>query len=261
MRVTQYPASASSTSNQPFCSRLAFTPHMCGHPSPCMHPSPPPHEWTLEMYVRTRTRTSRSKGRTYLTSSKSSASRRRPAAARQAAAAICGGEWAAKSRRSDLHWSRPGPGRLAPFNLPLPRSEKYVSLFVPGFLRKLLFVLGGRSSPRPLPNTAAVSPSKMVTKWMRLAAMVLGIVAACGLPIPPTVGSLARLRGGVAKPIQPGLSPGVTAPPVPPALHGGRLDWHVIQSLATCVALIASSAIGGSFLALPMTTRPLGFFP
>ena len=105
------------------------------------------------------------------------------------------------------------------------------------------------------------SPSKMVTKWMRLAAMVLGIVAACGLPIPPTVGSLARLRGGVAKPIQPGLSPGVTAPPVPPALHGGRLDWHVIQSLATCVALIASSAIGGSFLALPMTTRPLGFFP
>ena len=34
-----------------------------------------------------------------------------------------------------------------------------------------------------------------------------------------------------------------------------------INIMATCVALIASSAIGGSFLALPMATRPMGFFP
>ena len=145
MRVTQYPASASSTSNQPFCSRLAFTPHMCGHPSPCMHPSPPPHEWTLEMYVRTRTRTSRSKGRTYLTSSKSSASRRRPAAARQAAAAICGGNGRQRVEGQTCTGTPANPGSEI-CNLPLPRSEKYVSLFVPGFLRKFLFVFGGRRS-------------------------------------------------------------------------------------------------------------------
>jgi hypothetical protein len=34
-----------------------------------------------------------------------------------------------------------------------------------------------------------------------------------------------------------------------------------VVKILTCVALIAASAIGGSFLALPMTTQPLGFMP
>lgn len=52
-------------------------------------------------------------------------------------------------------------------------------------------------------------------------------------------------------------------PPAAPggsAVAGSAADVGVFK-LATCVALIAASAIGGSFLALPMTTQPLGFLP
>jgi hypothetical protein len=111
---------------------------------------------------------------------------------------------------------------------------------------------------------------------MRISSAARALVAASvvcagkGLPTGLPDARVASVRGGGAFGIKqvpkafgkPGifrvrsLEPDKGLPP-----QSKKIGGRGLGAMVTCVALIASSAIGGSFLALPMTSRPLGFFP
>ena len=108
---------------------------------------------------------------------------------------------------------------------------------------------------------------------LRVLVLAISIAGACSLPIHATEhvpllparpkacvrGAFVGLRGGAVASIR--VASVVRTDSEPELLDGQKFNLYAFTKIVTCVALIASSAIGGSFLALPMTTRPLGFMP